>query len=43
MWAGHHIIVNGGNWYNGNDHDDNEGNCYHEDNYNEDRRKGGGV
>ena len=40
--AGHRVIVDGGNWYDDFNHDDNDGSCYDKGNHDDNRRKGGG-
>jgi hypothetical protein len=42
MRARHHVVVDNGDWYNNNDHEDNNGNCYDKDNHDNDHWKGVG-
>jgi hypothetical protein len=39
--AGHRVIVNNGDWYDDDNHDDNYGSCYNDDNHDDDRWNGG--
>ena len=40
--AGHRVVVGDGNWYNDDNHDDENGKCYEEKDHDDDRQKGGG-